>query len=189
VTALATPVRRDGESSDAELVARCLDGDQAAWDQIVQRMSRYVYAICKQAYRLSHHDAEDVFQETYLRLYQNLPSLRTPDALRPWVGQVTRRLCLDRLRSSRPEMPSDNLDLYGVDDSLDQIHESLAIREAMARLPESSQQILDRFFCQDESYRTIGEALDIPAGTIASRISRALVQLKSVLDDEHWEHS
>ena len=53
----------------------------------------------------------------------------------------------------------------------------------LATLPESCQEILDRFFARDESYKTIGEALDLPAGTIASRISRCLEKLKAAMED------
>ena len=57
------------------------------------------------------------------------------------------------------------------------------MHDAMASLPENCREILDRFFAQDESYRTIGEALEPPAGTIASRISRCLEKLKAVLEE------
>src|ERR1700674_2095984 len=85
--------------SDAELVARCRRGDQAAWNELVERFSRYVYAICTQAFRLSQHDAEDVFQEVFARVYQHLDRLRSDEAVRPWIAQLTRRLCIDRLRA------------------------------------------------------------------------------------------
>jgi DNA-directed RNA polymerase specialized sigma24 family protein len=52
----------------------------------------------------------------------------------------------------------------------------------MAGLPDNCREILDRFFARDETYRTIGEALELPAGTIASRISRCLVKLREELE-------
>jgi RNA polymerase sigma factor (sigma-70 family) len=70
----------------------------------------------------------------------------------------------------------------GVDDTIAQLDEALSVHEALATLPDSCQEILDRFFAQDESYRLIGEALDLPSGTIASRISRCLVKLKTELE-------
>jgi DNA-directed RNA polymerase specialized sigma24 family protein len=56
------------------------------------------------------------------------------------------------------------------------------VHEALATLPGNCQEILDRFFARDESYRLIGEALDLPSGTIASRISRCLVKLRDELE-------
>src|SRR3982750_2524989 len=93
--------------SDAELVARCRAGDQAAWNELVERFSRYVYAIATQAFRLSQHDAEDVFQEVFARVYQHLDKLRSDEAIRPWIAQLTRRLCIDRLRAGQREAPAD----------------------------------------------------------------------------------
>lgn len=136
------------------------------------------------AYRLSAHDAEDIFQEAFARLYEHLPSLREPDAIRPWVGQVTRRLCIDRLRAAgRLELTPEH-DLGGVDHVLESLAEALVVRQALELLPEASREVLDRFFCRDESYHTIGEALGVPPGTIASRISRGLAQLRESLVDE-----
>src|ERR671938_1487912 len=91
--------------SDAQLVARCRQGDQAAWNELVERFSRYVYAICIQAFRLAQHDAEDVFQGVFARVYQHLERLRSDEAIRPWIAQLTRRLCIDRLRGAGREGP------------------------------------------------------------------------------------
>src|SRR3954452_16642719 len=93
--------------SDSQLVARCRAGDQAAWGELVERFSRYVYAIASQAFRLPQPDAEDVFQEVFARAYEHLDRLRTDDAIRPWLAQLTRRLCIDRLHSARHETPAD----------------------------------------------------------------------------------
>src|SRR6478672_9470736 len=91
---------------EAELVARCRAGDQAAWNELVERFSRYVYAICVQAFRLPAHDAEDVFQEVFARVYEHLGRLRNDEAIRPWIAQLTRRLCIDRLRAGGRETVS-----------------------------------------------------------------------------------
>ena len=90
----------DVEPSDAELVAGCRRGDPAAWNALVERFARYVSAIATQAFRLSEHDAEDVFQDVFAKTYERLGSLRSDDAIRPWIGQLTRNCCLDLLRSS-----------------------------------------------------------------------------------------
>jgi RNA polymerase sigma factor (sigma-70 family) len=162
---------------DAELVERCLAGDRGAWDELVLAYSRYVYAICSQGFRLQGADAEDAFQEVFLRIFDRLGTLRNPDALRPWIAQLTRRVCLDRLSAGRREEPSE-LEPEGIESTLDELDEAFAVREAMAGLSDECQEVLDRFFCRDESYRTIGDALGIPSGTIASRISRCLGKLR-----------
>jgi RNA polymerase sigma-70 factor (ECF subfamily) len=168
------------ELSDAKLVALCRAGDEGAWGALVERFSRYVYAICVQAFRLPEHDAEDVFQEVFARVFERLDTLRDDEAVRPWIAQLTRRLCIDRLRAGSREFTADTEELpEGPDeDVLLKLEEAFDVHDALAGLPEHCQEILDRFFARDESYRTIGEALELPAGTIASRISRCLVRLR-----------
>jgi len=122
----------------AQLVARCRAGDEGAWAELVERFSRYVYAIATQGFRLRDHDAEDVFQEVFAKVYERLDSLRSDEAL--------------------------------------------DVHEAMSGLSDNCREILDRFFARDETYRTIGEQLELPAGTIASRISRCLVKLRDELE-------
>jgi RNA polymerase sigma factor (sigma-70 family) len=172
-----------GSLSDASLVARCRTGDEAAWSELVTRFARYVYAIIGQGFNLRKDDAEDVFQEVFARAYQHLERLRDDEAIRPWIAQLTRRLCIDRLRANSREQPTDeDLEPAELDDTLATLDEALSVHEALAELPEHCREILDRFFAQDESYQAIGAALDIPAGTIASRISRCLAKLRSVLE-------
>jgi RNA polymerase sigma-70 factor (ECF subfamily) len=170
--------------TDSELVARCRAGDQQAWAELVERFSRYVYAISVQAFRLSDADAEDVFQEVFARAYQHLDGLRDDAAVRPWLAQLTRRLCIDRLRASARERPTadEELELAGSEETLTLLEEALTVHEALAEVPEHCREILDRFFARDESYKTIGDALDLPSGTIASRISRCLARLRELLE-------
>jgi RNA polymerase sigma-70 factor (ECF subfamily) len=172
--------------SAAQLVARCREGDQEAWAALVERFSRYVYAICTQGFRLGPHDAEDVFQEVFARVYERLGSLRDDEAVRPWIAQLTRRLCIDRLRAGARESDADLDELPEVpaEDVLEALEQAFAVHEAMAELPQNCQQILDRFFARDESYRTIGDQLGLPAGTIASRISRCLDKLRDAFEGE-----
>jgi RNA polymerase sigma-70 factor (ECF subfamily) len=154
--------------TDARLVARCRGGDEEAWRTLVE------------AFRLPEHDAEDVFQEVFARVYERLDTLREDDAVRPWIAQLTRRLCIDRLRSGSREVAADAEELPDApgEDVLAELEDAFDIHEALSGLPENCREILDRFFARDESYRSIGEALQLPAGTIASRISRCLEKLR-----------
>jgi RNA polymerase sigma factor (sigma-70 family) len=171
-------------ATDAQLVSRCRSGDQAAWNELVERFSRYVFAICVQAFRLPPEDAEDVFQEVFARVYQHLDRLRSDDSIRPWIAQLTRRLCIDRLRSSGREGPAelDDLDPGGMDEALAGLDDALTVRASLDAVGDPCRDILDRFFCRDESYKAIGDALGLPAGTIASRISRCLGKVRAELE-------
>jgi RNA polymerase sigma factor (sigma-70 family) len=169
---------------DGALVARCRSGDAAAWEELVERFSRYVAAIAHQAYGLHGTDAEDVFQEVFARVWERLDTLRSDDAVRPWIAQLTRRCCVDHLRAGARQGSRVDVDLdeHLVDDVIDELDGALTVRDALATLAPECQEILDRFFTRDESYRTIGAALDLPTGTIASRISRCLSKLRLRLE-------
>jgi len=168
---------------DAQIVARCRDGDEDAWRELVARFSRYVFAISSQAFRMRQEDAEEIFQEVFARTYEHLERLRDDEAIRPWIGQLTRRLCIDRIRAgSREEIVDPEAIPGGADEAMDTIDEAFTVHEAMATLSENCREILDRFFARDESYQTIGSALEIPSGTIASRISRCLSRLRELLE-------
>lgn len=172
--------------ADKDLVRACREGDQQAWAMLVERFSRYVYAIALQAFRLSVQDAEDVFQEVFTRTYEHLDRLHSDESIRPWIGQLTRRLAIDRLRlASRESLGDETLELIDgqADHELERIELALGVRAAMETLPEHCQEILDRFFARSQSYHEIAAALDLPMGTIASRISRCLAKLRVELGD------
>ena len=95
--------------------------------------------------------------------------------MRPWIGTLTRRLCVDKLRSAARELPAEHdPEIEDPNDELAQIDEALMVREAMKQLPEHCAEILDRFFARDESYKRSARRSTCPPGTIASRISRCL---------------
>lgn len=168
--------------SDAELVQRCRAGNTDAWNELVERFSRYVYAVCTRGFRLSEEDAEDVFQEVFTRVFTHLDTLRNDAALRPWIAQLTRRLCLDTIQKGGREQATAEPLAEDLASDLDEIDEAFTVREAMTTLSDNCQDILDRFFARDQSYRTISEELDIPSGTIASRIARCLSKLRIELE-------
>jgi RNA polymerase sigma-70 factor (ECF subfamily) len=172
------------EQTDAQLVSRCRAGDTDAWNEFVERFSRYVYAICGRGFRLPRQDAEDVFQEVFSRAFERLAELRNDDAVRPWLAQLTRRLCIDRLRLNARDNPSDPDpdEQQAADDVLATLDDAMTVRAALDKVGDPCREILDRFFCRDESYSTIGDVLEIPAGTVASRISRCLDKVRAELD-------
>lgn len=172
------------EATDAALLARCREGDEGAWAELIDRFSGYVYAILSRGFRMADHESEDVFQEVFARLYEKLDSIRDDAAIRSWLGQTTRRLAIDRYRASERESPTLAGELpegVELDAQLEHLDEALDVRGGLAALSDRCREILTRFFILDESYAAIGAALDLPAGTIASRISRCLAKLREEL--------
>ena len=132
-----------------------------------------------QAFRLSQQDAEDVFQEVFARVYERLDRLRDDDAVRPWIAQLTRRVCIDRLALGRAGVDADvdELPEPPADDDAGRARRGVQRARGAGRAPASTaSEILDRFFARDESYPRSATTLGLPAGTIASRISRCLGQ-------------
>ena len=168
------------KASDADLVRACRAGDGDAWNELVERYSRYVYAIAARGFRLSDEDAEDVFQDVFTRIYTRLDSLRDDSALKPWIAQLTRRRCLDAI-AARRDVPAEDVVEEGSTD-LGDVEEAFEVRQALAGLSGNCQEILDRFFARDQSYKTISDELEIPSGTIASRIARCLARLRAELE-------
>jgi RNA polymerase sigma-70 factor, ECF subfamily len=175
--------------SDASLAARCRSGDEAAWRELVERFSRYVYAIAVQGYRLGPDETEDVFQDVFARAYERLGTLRSDEAVRPWLAQLTRRCCVDRIRVRAREQAAEEVDDLSDEDAIARIEDALVVHEALGTLSPECAEILDRFFCRDESYRTIGAELGLPSGTIASRISRCLARLREQLEGRNSTRS
>jgi RNA polymerase sigma factor (sigma-70 family) len=173
-------VSRFSDATDAALVRGCRAGDQEAWNELVERYSRYVYAIAARGFRLSDDDVEDVFQDVFTRVYTRLDSLRDDSALRPWIAQLTRRRCLDAI-AARRDVPAEDVTEEGSTD-LSEVEEAFDVREALGGLSANCQDILDRFFTRDQSYKTIADELEIPSGTIASRIARCLGRLREQLE-------
>jgi RNA polymerase sigma factor (sigma-70 family) len=172
-------------ASDAELIARCRHGDETAWLELVRGFAPYVHAITVRGYRLSEDDAEDVFQEVFLRIWTHLDQLRSDDAVRPWIGQLTRRISIDRLRSRAREVSREEVDspaaVAAAEDALALIDEALTLRQAIARLPRIQQEMIERAFVRGETHATIAAALGIAEGTVASRICRARQRLHTQL--------
>jgi RNA polymerase sigma-70 factor (ECF subfamily) len=178
----APPVGERAAEVDAALVRRCRAGDQRAWVALVDRFSSYVYAIAGRFVR-GEDRVQDVYQEVFLRVYTRLDSLQDERALKPWIAQLTRRTAIDRLRADARELPAEAVgEAVVADVELDDVEEAMMVRRALDELPPPFDEVLRRFFIEDQSYRTIGAALGVPAGTVASRISRGLSMLRELLE-------
>jgi RNA polymerase sigma-70 factor, ECF subfamily len=138
-----------------------------------------INGLLRGAFRLAEHDAEDAFQDVLTRVYLSLGTVRDESALRAWIASITRNVALDVLRRGSREVPSgETLDEQAFIEPLLTVEEALTVRAALERLPSHHSEILERFFVRDESYRTIAADMELPPGTIASRISRALAALR-----------
>ncbi len=167
---------------DAELVALCRRGHGDAWSELVGRLSVLARAIATGRFRLKPDDAEDVVQEVLARTYEHLGALRSDEAIRAWIGQVTYCVAVDLLRRSSREGTAEQPVVGEVaDQGVARVEETLWVEQVLNGLPAPSREILDRFFVHDQSYSRISADLGVPPGTVASRISRGLDRLRAEL--------
>src|SRR5882757_3399375 len=169
------------------LVVRATEGEQTAWDEIVERFSPLVWSICRR-FRLSDADAHDVGQNVWLRLVEYLPSLREPAALPGWLATTTRRECIRVQRVSwqnDKQLTEPEFDLPG-DEETTQVDRWIiaqerdsALRTAFAELGQRCQDLLALLMRDPPlSYASISADLTIPVGSIGPSRARCLAQLR-----------
>ncbi len=134
------------------------------------------------AYRLtgSSSDAEDLTQQTYLIAYQNLAQLRNYQAAKSWLCTILRRHYLKHARRSistqdwpRHLEPAEHANVVNYDEE--------ELQHALSRLPEEYRSATILYYFQDLTYQEIATVLDVPLGTVMSRLSRGKAQLKRLL--------
>ena len=177
----------DASYSLQALVSSAREGDQRAWNAIVERFLPLVCALVRR-HRLSETDGDDVCQTVWLRLVEHLDDLREPAALPGWISTTTRNECL-RLIAARKRMtpvdPMDSRSLEGIADdvSADElvaIEQRQALREGLAELPSGRRDLLVLLSADPPiPYADISERLGIPVGSIGPTRARALDQLRN----------
>ena len=178
----------------ADLVSRAIDGDQAAWNSIVDRFGGRVWAICR-AHRLSQADAADVFQQTWLRVLEHLDSLRDPARLGAWIGTTCRHEALAVIRRAKRSQPVGDPDLLdrtagpaGEPDAPILVADRNAdLWTAFGRLSRRCQDVL-RVLVVDvpegrPSYELAAAALGVPIGSLGPTRGRCLTQLRGFLTE------
>jgi RNA polymerase sigma-70 factor (ECF subfamily) len=178
---------------DAQLVQRCLRGDGSAWEWLVQNHTRRIYNIC---YRFtgSRHEAQDLTQEVFLRVYRTLGSYRPEQGTcATWMTTVTRNLLIDHYRRTKRERLTDSLDdAPQVEQKIapgrlpDQaaLDSELSVQVQLALLkvsPELREAVILRDL-QGLEYAEIQQVLEVPVGTVKSRISRGRIELAKHLE-------
>jgi RNA polymerase sigma factor (sigma-70 family) len=177
----------DRDELDAQVRAAAR-GDQEAYDALVERFSGLVWAVVR-AHRLRGHDAEDVFQTTWLRLVEHLDRIREPRALGGWLATTARHESLRVLRTGTRALPTsgDELDRFeGTEpepvERLAGDERALALWRAIDGLADRCRQLL-RVLLADPapSYEQVSAALDIPVGSIGPTRGRCLARLREDL--------
>lgn len=170
--------------SNAELLTGCRLGDAAAWDELVARYQRLVYAVPLRE-GLSPADAAEISQSTFEALIESLERIRDPDRIGYWLMTVARRLTWRRRTANRSELSLGDAALDDVvdDQSADWVR-SVAVYDAVAQLAEPCRALIFGLFFDpaEPSYDQLSRSLDVAIGSIGPMRSRCLERLRDRLE-------
>lgn len=178
---------------DLLLVEKCLGGEEAAWEELVRVHTRRVYSVCFR-FTGKESEAQDLAQDVFLRVFRTLKSFRSGEgSFAVWLNRLTRNLLIDHYRRTKHDRNTDSLE-----DQLPRIEESnalggradglLAGREASELLqnalgklsPELRETVVLRDI-EELEYREIAQVLQVPEGTVKSRLNRGRAELGRLL--------
>jgi len=169
------------------LVIAARDGDQEAWDRIVERFAPLVWGICVRL-GLNRADIDDVGQTVWLKLFEHVQSIREPAALPGWLASTTRNECLHVLRTAGSReyvglallaAAQEEPGYQEVERELERARRHTALREAFAQLRPLCQRLLSLLFADPPTpYREVGARMTMKVGSIGPTRERCLTELR-----------
>ncbi len=171
------------DSTERNTIASALAGDEEAFESLIRAHSRRVYVV---AYAIVQDvaEAEDIVQDTFLKLHQQRDRLREPEKFSAWLMTVTRNAARDRLRRRRPQGPEDSFEKLPDEQTgkpgaaLEQEEAQAHLRRAMARLPEEHRTALTLRYLEGLDYRAIEAEMGVSNGALRGILGRALGTLR-----------
>lgn len=196
-TAGASAVREERRNytldADGQIVERCLAGEAAAWEELVRTHTRRVYSIC---YRFggNEHRAQDLTQEVFLRVFRTLGSYRAGEgSFGVWLARLTRNLLIDNYRREKYERVTGSIEemlpmieersssTSRADSILAGREASEVLQSALQKLPPELRETVILRDLEELEYREIAEVLQVPEGTVKSRLNRGRAELGRLL--------
>lgn len=185
--------------SNAEILLRCRSGDSNAWQLLVHRYARLVHSVPVR-YGLSRSEAEDIGQEVFWALAQQLERIEDPERLGGWLLTTARRICWRVIQQRRQEQPDAMADIADHELPVGKLVGSMplptysdlvtgwdrqeAVQLGLARLGGRCRELLNLIFLDsgEPSYDEISAKLGMPKGSIGPTRNRCLVQLRDILE-------
>jgi RNA polymerase sigma factor (sigma-70 family) len=184
---------RSKEWTDQRLVRECVQGNDVAWSELLDKYKRLIYSIPVK-YGLSSDEANDIFQETCVELLSELPRLREPRALPKWLMQVTAHKCAHlKARDRRlplaggadPDAALDRVAGGGpaIEELLLDVEREQALRDAVASLSPRCRDLIHMLFFESPArpYKEVAERLELSCGSIGFIRGRCLQKLRAQL--------
>jgi RNA polymerase sigma-70 factor (ECF subfamily) len=178
------------------LIGECLQGDTSAFGELVRRYQDRLYHT---AYRLvgNAEDAQDVVQDAFLHAFQALDSFRGDSQIFTWLSRIAINIAINLRRKHRVAVsmeaaheggpaldPVDRSEYGRPGHALEQAEQERAVQRALTRLPAEHRTVLILKDMEGQKYETMAEVLQVPVGTIRSRLHRARLELRKLLADE-----
>jgi RNA polymerase sigma factor (sigma-70 family) len=167
-----------------ELLAAALRGEREAWNSLVERFNRLVWAVAR-SFEMPASDTADLSQTVWLRLVEHMDQIKEPERLGSWLATTTRREGIKLLRKRSREIPDEHreeqsdLGMDGPEEHALVADEYAQLRDALAKLPERCRRLLRVIAASDEAnYSEVAAALDMPMGSIGPTRSRCLERLR-----------
>ena len=175
-------------AEDRELVQRCINGEQAAWDRLIEKYKRLIYSVPVK-YGMSPEDASDIFQNVCIDLFSNLAKLRKIESLRSWLITVATHKCFHWKRQQRMDIELDAMEQEAAEELapalevVQEIQEEQIVRDAIELLPSRCAQLVKMLFYEQPPvpYSEIAARLGLATGSIGFIRGRCLNRLKKTL--------
>ena len=179
------------KDDDLQLIRKVLSGDDAAFSILVEKYRKSVHTL---AWKNIHdfHYAEEIAQDTFLRVYRKLPTLKDHNQFAGWLHAITTRLCIDWIRKQKSVMQSlEDTRQEDIEESSYTQHMleqrviertecyNELVQELMDKLPENERKVITLYYLQEMSTKEIGEFMGISVNTITSRLQRARKRLQT----------
>ena len=184
-------LHRGAKDSDERLVRACLNGDETAWDELIDKYQRLIVSIPVRR-GLPPEAVSDIFQTVCLELFRSLGKIREPNALAGWLIRVTANECYQwRRRENRyVEVESDELESDGDDqaDLLNELEGAQILRESITLLPERCRRLVHLLFFETppRPYDEVAKRLGIARGSMSATRQRCLSRLRRTLEDREF---
>ena len=183
-----------GNTDEKSLVDRCSRGEDDAWRELVDRFGQKVYSVAYH-FTLKREDAEELSQEIFLKIFENLHRYNGDFPLIAWIVSLSRNLCIDRYRRSKREksfrfVQDDAVApmlTSGDDPAADALKKERTkmLFAALAEIPEELAEILVLRDLDGLAYDQIAQALELPDGTVKSRLFRARAEIARKIRERH----
>lgn len=181
----ANPIVTASAAEDAALIARCREGDEAAWSALVEKYGRLVYSIPRKL-GLSESDSDDVFQTVFSALLRHVREIEQPGSLSYWLMTTSRRASWKVLRGENrtSELTEREIDeRQSVDDDVAQWEREQVVKQALGRIDARCRDLLTALFLDptEASYDRISAELGMPIGSIGPTRARCFKKVHAVL--------